>query len=181
MYTMDMEYTRQSLFGSNAGGNPGYGNDYNVGFSPGIVGGAPAGFNKFIYQQQLYEQMYGPQTRATFARYPLISAAIWTPFGLLLSAFFGLLGFTFIKGSWGFGVLAGIVGTIVIGGAAVFIIYRLTVAVWIAALILHRRANGQFSNRLEWADEFEDVQKYPQFNRNFIQTHPQYNEWRGDF
>lgn len=156
-------------------GTSGYGNEYNVGFSPGEVGGIPAGFNKFVYQQRLYDQMYGEDNRRTIAGYPLTMAAIWTPLGLVFSYVIFHVAWSLSMSMWSFSWLAGViffVGSWSLGG---WLIYRSTIAVWLSALVLHRRRGGWLAPYLSWADQFNDLDQYAEYNSKLGHHHPDPN------
>ncbi len=66
--------------------NPGYGNDTNVGFSPGVVGGVPAGLSKWIIQNRLYMRLYGDDIVAGAMVAPIFIMTLLTPMMLIAAA-----------------------------------------------------------------------------------------------
>ena len=142
-------------------GSSGYGNEYNVGFSPGQIGPIPAWASKFMYQNQLYQQNHGWRDRQTMARIPLTVALMWTPLGLFLSwCIFTIadIGLSVILSDMPWYIT--IPGYALGWGIAIYWIAALTVGFWFNALILHRWRGGWLAPYLGWADRFLDDPDY---------------------
>ena len=134
------------------GSNPGYGNDSNVGYSPGQTGPVPPGWAKYDFQMRQYRQMYGNENRTLFARYPLTFVVCW---------YLPLMDFSYVvfaMASAGAGmffdinVFFGVGFFIVIWAAALTFIITALVLFPIMAMLMHRRRGGMFSQYFAWTD-----------------------------
>lgn len=143
-----------ALFGNSSqqGPNPGYGNDANVGYSPGQVGPVPPGWSKFDYQLRQYNEMYGKQHKSLFARYPLTFVALWYPLVIMATVIAFFVASAIISMAWDVNVLFGIVGFVLVGAA--FLLFAATALVFwpVMALMMHRRRGGMFSEYFAWTD-----------------------------
>lgn len=134
--------------------NPGYGNDANVGYSPGQSGPIPGEWTKYDYQFQQYRDMYGYRFRMLFAKYPLTFLFIWYPFMFPFTYIVFLIAQAITKMMWGVNPLLGLV-VFVIAAVVVLAIAVKAFVLWpVTALIMHRRRQGMWSNHLEWTDRF---------------------------
>lgn len=157
-------------------GTSGYGNTYNAGFSPGMVGGIPAGYNKFVYQQRLYEEMYGQQNREAFMAFPLTIAVMWTPIGLLLSFVICYVAWNFGGSFYDLGPIIGTFALVVSILLAIWGVVHVLIDPWVTALVLHRRAGGWLAPHLAWADRLLDLNAHWSFNAKFARSHPALRE-----
>lgn len=134
--------------------NPGYGNDANVGYSPGQTGPVPPAWAKFDFQMRQYNEMYGRDNKTLFARYPLTFVAFWYPLVIMATVLAFFIAQAIVSMAWGVNFLFGIIGFVIVG--AIFLGFALTALVlWpLMALMMHRRRGGMFSEYLAWTDRF---------------------------
>lgn len=134
--------------------NPGYGNDANVGYSPGQTGPVGPGWAKFDFQHQQYMNTYGYENRALFARYPLTFTVMFYPMAIFSVFMAYLIAGAVISMAWDVTPIFGIIAFVVVGAVALgFMI--LALVLWpLGALIMHRRRGGMFAEHLAWTDKF---------------------------
>lgn len=133
--------------------NPGYGNDANVGYSPGQTGTVPPGWAKFDFQMGQYNERYGKDNRRLFARYPLTFAVIWYPLMFLAAGMIQIVAQALVQIVW-VNPLFGIIGFVLVWGVALFLIGLVLVGWPLMAMMMHRRRGGMFSEYFAWTDRF---------------------------
>lgn len=149
---------------TNTSSNPGYGNDTNVGFSPGNLGGIPAGFTKFDFQRRLFMRTYGdgivaqafstPVSIAVILTFPMFLCAaisLWLA-DLVTAIAVGVMADYSVVGM----AVAAVIAFVAWLVAIVFSLY-ITVGLWVMSLVQHRRLNGPLSPWLGWTKKFDEL------------------------
>lgn len=135
------------------GSNPGYGNDSNVGYSPGQTGTVPPAWAKYDFQMRQYRQMYGNENRRLFARYPLTFTAFWYPVITFFCWMVWILAWNTGGAFFDLGPIMGLGAFIVIWALALGFIITAMVLFPIMALMMHRRRGGMFAEYFAWTDQ----------------------------
>ena len=161
--------------------NPGYGNDVNVGFSPGQAGGMPPYVSKAVFQHRLWQQLDQGKLKRSFRRTPL---TVWLVLLIPLTGIILPAIIIFIPAMvWEFGAiwlddplnpanLFMISVILVVASALCLLLKALTWDLAVYTAVLHMRNNGPVTPFFREFAYLRDFDEHPERHREFHALYP---------